>query len=229
MQGSNAVENSIDHGNQRVRWQRSCGNHASAAALGLLQPSNHQQPRERHGSDIMISGVCGSKLLSWLKEYERESCAPTHKMKAHCPCYLITITARFTHPAASSFLTIFSMWSSVQRARDNVSVESQQQSSVSAEKGPDVAIASSGLSVSERSGGGRSTLVPVKMKLISVLLVTAIGFGSHWSSGVTGAMKSTLKKVLEFGTAKSPNGADRSSNCTSTTRNMQCWKHPRIL
>jgi hypothetical protein len=26
-------------------------------------------------------------------------------------------------------------------------------------------------------------------------LVTATGFGSHWSSGVTGAMKSTVKKV----------------------------------
>jgi len=31
--------------------------------------------------------------------------------------------------------------------------------------------------------------------LISVLLISLIGFGGHWSSGVTGAMKSTLKKV----------------------------------
>lgn len=37
--------------------------------------------------------------------------------------------------------------------------------------------------------------VPMKMKLFAVLLVTAIGFGSHWSGGVTGAMKSTLKKA----------------------------------
>jgi hypothetical protein len=37
--------------------------------------------------------------------------------------------------------------------------------------------------------------VPLRMKLLSILMVTAIGFGSHWSSGVTGAMKSTLKKV----------------------------------
>lgn len=37
--------------------------------------------------------------------------------------------------------------------------------------------------------------IPMKMKLFAVLLVTAIGFGSHWSSGVTGAMKSTLKKA----------------------------------
>lgn len=48
---------------------------------------------------------------------------------------------------------------------------------------------------SERSAGGRSTKVPVTMKLVAVLLVSLIGFGSHWSSGVTGAMKSTLKKV----------------------------------
>lgn len=39
--------------------------------------------------------------------------------------------------------------------------------------------------------------IPIRMKIIAVLLVTAVGFGSHWSSGVTGAMKSTLKKVCE--------------------------------
>ena len=37
--------------------------------------------------------------------------------------------------------------------------------------------------------------VPLRMKLLSVLLVTCIGFGSQWSSGVTSAMKSTIKKV----------------------------------
>lgn len=41
----------------------------------------------------------------------------------------------------------------------------------------------------------RSSNVPWTMKVIAVILVSAIGFGSHWSSGVTGAMKSTLKKV----------------------------------
>lgn len=87
---------------------------------------------------------------------------------------------------------------STERAREHVSVASQQQTSVSGEKGPDVLVASSGSSISGRSEGGRSTLVPVKMKIISILLVTAIGFGSHWSSGVTGAMKSTLKKVGEY-------------------------------
>jgi hypothetical protein len=45
------------------------------------------------------------------------------------------------------------------------------------------------------SQNGQTPLVPLRMKLFSILLVTAVGFGSHWSSGVTGAMKSTLKKV----------------------------------
>lgn len=46
---------------------------------------------------------------------------------------------------------------------------------------------------SERDREG--AIIPLRMKIIAVLLVTAVGFGSHWSSGVTGAMKSTLKKV----------------------------------
>lgn len=54
---------------------------------------------------------------------------------------------------------------------------------------------SSSGAASMRSEGGRSTYIPLRMKIISIILVTAIGFGSHWSSGVTGAMKSTLKKV----------------------------------
>ena len=37
--------------------------------------------------------------------------------------------------------------------------------------------------------------VPLSMKIISVVVVSMIGFGGHWSSGVTGALKSTLKKV----------------------------------
>ncbi|KAF3762889.1 MFS general substrate transporter [Cryphonectria parasitica EP155] len=44
----------------------------------------------------------------------------------------------------------------------------------------------------------RSSKVPLSMKIIAVALVSAIGFGSHWSSGVTGAMKSTLKKELNI-------------------------------
>lgn len=41
----------------------------------------------------------------------------------------------------------------------------------------------------------RTTDIPWSMKILSVILVSLVGFGSHWSSGVTGAMKSTLKKV----------------------------------
>jgi hypothetical protein len=37
--------------------------------------------------------------------------------------------------------------------------------------------------------------VPMSMKILSVVVVSMIGFGGHWSSGVTGALKSTLKKV----------------------------------
>lgn len=38
--------------------------------------------------------------------------------------------------------------------------------------------------------------VPRSWKFTAIVLVTAIGFGSQWSSGITGAMKSTLKKEL---------------------------------
>lgn len=37
--------------------------------------------------------------------------------------------------------------------------------------------------------------VPLSMKILSVVIVSMIGFGGHWSSGVTGALKSTLKKA----------------------------------
>lgn len=46
---------------------------------------------------------------------------------------------------------------------------------------------------SARNEGGRSVNVPLSMKLLAVLLVTLIGFGSDRSAGVTSAMKSTLK------------------------------------
>ncbi|CAN8105692.1 unnamed protein product [Discula destructiva] len=53
----------------------------------------------------------------------------------------------------------------------------------------------------ERDGDDSSTKsnkVPWTMKVLAVMLVTFIGFGSHWSGGVTGAMKSTLKKELNI-------------------------------
>ncbi|GAB7356279.1 hypothetical protein MBLNU459_g7086t3 [Dothideomycetes sp. NU459] len=40
--------------------------------------------------------------------------------------------------------------------------------------------------------------VPLQMKFLSILLVSFIGFGSQWSSGVTGAMKSTIKKEMHI-------------------------------
>lgn len=40
--------------------------------------------------------------------------------------------------------------------------------------------------------------VPLKWKLASILMVSAIGFGSNWSSGITGAMKSTIKKEMKI-------------------------------
>ena len=38
---------------------------------------------------------------------------------------------------------------------------------------------------------------PLRWKLMAIVLVTAIGFGSQWSSGITSAMKSTIKKELK--------------------------------
>jgi hypothetical protein len=50
----------------------------------------------------------------------------------------------------------------------------------------------------ESPGNEESKLVtvPLSFKLVSILLVSAIGFGSSWSGGITGAMKTTLKKVI---------------------------------
>ncbi|KAI5250517.1 major facilitator superfamily transporter [Aureobasidium subglaciale] len=53
--------------------------------------------------------------------------------------------------------------------------------------------------------------VPLQMKLLSVLLVSCIGFGSQWSSGVSSAMKSTMKKVsAALSSSRSPSST--SSN-----------------
>lgn len=47
----------------------------------------------------------------------------------------------------------------------------------------------------DSSSDGRQP-VPLSWKIASVVLVTAIGFGSQWSSGITAAMKSTIKKEM---------------------------------
>ncbi|EFQ25992.1 major facilitator superfamily transporter [Colletotrichum graminicola] len=39
---------------------------------------------------------------------------------------------------------------------------------------------------------------PMYWKLIAVILISCISFGSSWSSGITGALKSTLKKELHI-------------------------------
>ncbi|GAT25696.1 MFS transporter [Aspergillus luchuensis] len=39
---------------------------------------------------------------------------------------------------------------------------------------------------------------PLLAKLIAVFVISCISFGSHWSSGVVGAMKSTLKKQMHI-------------------------------
>lgn len=40
--------------------------------------------------------------------------------------------------------------------------------------------------------------VPLKWKIASILMVSAIGFGSNWSSGITGAMKTVIKKEMKI-------------------------------
>jgi hypothetical protein len=50
-------------------------------------------------------------------------------------------------------------------------------------------------SIASRDDDGGKAPIPLNMKIISVIVVSMIGFGGHWSSGVTGALKSTLKKV----------------------------------
>lgn len=53
-----------------------------------------------------------------------------------------------------------------------------------------------GSSSTEQKSGGSPP--PLKVKIIAILMVSAISFGSQWSSGVTGAMKSTIKKVARI-------------------------------
>ncbi|KAL6860859.1 major facilitator superfamily domain-containing protein [Trichoderma novae-zelandiae] len=70
------------------------------------------------------------------------------------------------------------------------------------EKRPADVIGVSALDESDSASDERSTKVPMSMKILSVLLVSLVGFGSHWSTGVTGAMKSTLKKELHINNAQ---------------------------
>lgn len=109
------------------------------------------------------------------------------------------------------------------------------------EKKPDAIVSASGAAddgdadadadADARSDGGRSIHIGIGMRLVAVLLVSLIGFGSHWSSGVTSAMKSTLKKVSQNRERKcmtaDVNGFARNSK--STTPNTRFSKPRRIL
>lgn len=60
-----------------------------------------------------------------------------------------------------------------------------------------VDVSSDGASAQDQSVDARSSKIPWSIRITAVCLVSLIGFGSHWSTGVTGAMKSTLKKVRQ--------------------------------
>jgi hypothetical protein len=47
---------------------------------------------------------------------------------------------------------------------------------------------------SSTNNGATLVTVPLSFKLASIILVSAIGFGSSWSGGVTGAMKTNTQK-----------------------------------
>ncbi|KAH4219184.1 hypothetical protein HBI38_183800 [Parastagonospora nodorum] len=82
---------------------------------------------------------------------------------------------------------------------DNENANGKEQEIESKSGGAEVVVVTGSETATENgSQNGQTPLVPLRMKLISILLVTAVGFGSHWSSGVTGAMKSTLKKQLHI-------------------------------
>lgn len=69
---------------------------------------------------------------------------------------------------------------------------------------------------------------PLSAKLFAVALIASISFGSHWSSGVTGAMKSTLKKVIARPLTPSGHSTHYNREWISTTCNSRFWKPVRI-
>ncbi|KAH9859775.1 hypothetical protein IAQ61_011556 [Plenodomus lingam] len=92
---------------------------------------------------------------------------------------------------------------SAERTGSTVTRSQLEQVASTKETVKDVVVAESEApSTSEHGDLDHSSKIPLKMKLIALLLVTATGFGSHWSSGVTGAMKSTLKKQLHINNAQ---------------------------
>ncbi|KAH7126625.1 major facilitator superfamily domain-containing protein [Dendryphion nanum] len=66
------------------------------------------------------------------------------------------------------------------------------------EKNKATITAAAGVNDSDDSSSDTLQPVPLSWKLASVVLVTAIGFGSQWSSSVTSAMKTTMKKQMKI-------------------------------
>lgn len=64
------------------------------------------------------------------------------------------------------------------------------------DEGQNTPIVSDKGSVNQSDDGKKAP--PLAAKLFAVLLISCISFGSHWSSGVTGAMKSTIKKQMHI-------------------------------
>ncbi|CAL3962005.1 unnamed protein product [Diplocarpon coronariae] len=61
--------------------------------------------------------------------------------------------------------------------------------------------ASIGASLTSRNAASETSPlseVPLSFKIASIVLVSMIGFGGNWSSGITGAMKTKLKKGLKI-------------------------------
>jgi hypothetical protein len=58
---------------------------------------------------------------------------------------------------------------------------------------PSIEVAST--SADSADEGQNLVVVPLSFKLASIVIVSMIGFGSSWSGGITGAMKTTIKKV----------------------------------
>ncbi|KAL5604873.1 hypothetical protein BROUX41_001796 [Berkeleyomyces rouxiae] len=75
--------------------------------------------------------------------------------------------------------------------------ESDHEKNSSSEKG-NVGVVQIAPSTSSRPASAMSDHVPWKMKISAIVLITLVGFGSHWSSGLTSAMKKTLKKELHI-------------------------------
>lgn len=75
----------------------------------------------------------------------------------------------------------------------NMATEKKTTEVTTAEPTPSDSLHSEDNTVVDNADGKRPP--PLLAKLIAVFVISCISFGSHWSSGVTGAMKSTLKKV----------------------------------